>query len=194
MNGFLKMLVLFSLMGIALEAHSKDKVVVIPLGSSENTFAGEATISIPVSALKTSNGENLNFFSPIGSLLEDTGSTTFGTTFIIPLDHKPDTLVYVDIFVYNPLENGACQAIIRSNYGRSWKPGEPRDGTAVFGFASQFPAFSQGDQTYMHTFRFGQDKGAGDIINFGMFRAGDLVEDDCGDVGLVGLNIRYRRE
>jgi hypothetical protein len=64
----------------------------------------------------------------------------------------------------------------------------------VFGFAAAFPAFTKGEQTYMHTFRFGADKGAGDAIVFGMFRAGNTATDNCGTVGLVGLNIRYQRE
>ncbi|MEM7357747.1 MAG: hypothetical protein AAF431_01455 [Pseudomonadota bacterium] len=174
-------------------AIAQNKVVVVPLGA-DNTFAGEATISIPVNSLVNSSGGNPAFISTLGVVLEDTGNSSFGTSIIIPQDHKPGTRIYVDIYVYNPVSNGACQAIIRTNYGRSWKPGEPRDSSGVFGFAPVFPAFTQGEQTYQHTFRFGDDKGAGDAIVFGMFRQGNAAADNCGDVGLVGLNIRYERQ
>ena len=176
-------------------AFAQNKVVVIPLGGDDQkAFAGEATISIPITSLTQSDGSQLEFSSSLGAILRASGNTTFGTSIIIPQDHNPGTLVFVDIYVYNPAANGACLADIRSNYGRSWRPGEPIDQINVFGFATIFPSFTMGNQTYSHTYRFGADKGAEDSIIFGLFRAGNQVADNCGDVGVVGMNIRYERE
>ncbi|GHA12274.1 hypothetical protein GCM10008090_22700 [Arenicella chitinivorans] len=173
---------------------AQNKVVVVPLGGDEPKMGGEVSISIPVTSLIQSSGANLDFTSPMQARLYRSGNTSFGTTFLVPMDHKPGTLIYVDIYIYNPLVNGACQAVIRTNYGRAWKPGEPRDQSNVFGYGTAFPSFTQGEQTYVHTYRFKAGIGAGHSVGFGMFRSGDNASDNCGELGLVGMQIRYERE
>jgi hypothetical protein len=187
-------LFLLVLVSAAQMAYAQSKVVVVPLGGDESKKGGEVSISIPVTSLVQSNGDILDFTTQVQGRLYASGLTSFGTTFLVPVDHKPGTLIYVDIYIYNRAMNGACQAVIRRNYGRAWKPGEPFNQTGVFGFAQAFPAFTQGDQTYVQTYRFGEEIGAGHSVGFGMFRSGDNAADNCGEVNLVGMQIRYERE
>lgn len=185
---------LLALVLLSSNAFAQTKVVVVPLGGDEPKLGGEVSISIPVTSLVQSNGSSLDFSSPIQARLYGSGSTSFGTTFLVPMDHKPGSLIYVDTYLYNPLVNGACRAVIATNYGRAWKPGEPRDQSSVFGFGAVFPSFTQGDQTYVQTYRFKEGIGAGHSVGFGLYRSGNNSNDNCGEVGLVGMQIRYERE
>lgn len=187
-------LFLLVLVSAAQITFAQNKVVVVPLGGDEPKMGGEVSISIPVTSLVQTNGANLDFTSPIQARLYGSGSTTFGTTFLVPMDHKPGTLIYVDTYIYNPEVNGACRAVITTNYGRAWKPGEPRDQSNVFGYGTTFPSFTEGDQTYVHTYRFKEGIGAGHSVGFGLYRSGNNANDNCGEVGLVGMQIRYERE
>jgi hypothetical protein len=170
------------------------RTLFIPIPGDEKTLSTLTSVSIPVTALRASSGATLEFDSGLQIILQSNGNTAFGTTFVIPEDHAPNTDIFVDIHVWNPSINGACQASIRKNYGRYYREGTEWDASGEFNTDSVFPAFIAGDRTIVHTFSFGAAAGAGDAIGFGMYRNGESSSDNCGDVGLVGLNIRYQRQ
>lgn len=189
-------LFLFVIFVFSISVRAHNKVVVVPLGGDEkSSLVGEATISIPVTSLLSSTGEPLNFSSSVGSyILLGSVNTTYGTSFVIPQDHKAGTRVYLDVHVYNLPGSSPCQPIITTGYSSAWRPGEARDQNGVFVVDGPSPSFTAGDQTGIRSFRFSDSMGAGDAIVFGISRLGDVFLDTCPDVALVGMQVRYQRE
>ncbi len=126
-------------------------------------------------------------------VLTPTGNSEFGSNWVVPADYSAGTDILFDVLIHNPEANGVCQAVVRNNFGRIYRPGAARDQFPLFGFAAAFPPFTTGDMTIAHRYRF---KGAqpGDALLFGWFRWGDHSTDNCGDVWVVGVDIRYQKQ
>jgi hypothetical protein len=173
---------------------AETKVVVIPLGAEDSGFKGEATISIPVNSLRSFSGDLL----PVDSIhtvnLADGSNTYFGTNFVIPSDHKPDTLIYVEFLVYNPSPNGSCRVAIRTSYGRRYRAGLPVETNGILSSTLRITSFAESDATNRLSWAFGNNPVAGDSIVFGLYRWGGYRLDTCGNVSIVGINVRYQRE
>ena len=133
---------IFSVCAVSAFAHNK--VVVVPLGADEKTLSTETSISIPVGALRNTMGGFGTHLNGGPLNLEASGNTSFGTTFVVPADHAPGTLIFVDILVVNPGFNGLCRAVIESNIGVRYRDGTIPDNSGEFGFERPGIFFPEG--------------------------------------------------
>ncbi len=161
--------------------------------ASDFALQSDGLVSFPLWALNLNhNADASGDAGYLGILLTANGVSSFGTNIVIPGDYAPGTDVLFDLLVQNPSENGACQAVIHKNYGYGYRPGDGRI-SPQFGFASAFPVFQSGDSTISHRYIL-RGVLAGDAILFGWYRSGGHADDNCGDVRLVGVSMRYQKQ
>jgi hypothetical protein len=173
-------------------AIAQQKVVVVPLGSS--SLSTNTSLSIPVSSLHT-GGATVDPFDAEGRLkLPSAFPKVFGTTFVIPGDHRPGSPVFVDIHVYNPAINGDCTAEIDAFDGFRYRVGSAEISIGQFSSVNPFPNFSSGDTTVTQTYKFADDVAVGDAIIFYASRAFNGNPDRCDEIYVVGVNVRYTRQ
>lgn len=185
------LILLFLVFGLADVAVAQNRVVVVPLGG-DSSLSTDASISIPISSLFT---EFPDAFGSNGLLkLVDFGPIIFGSSFVVPTDHKPGSTVFLDLQVYNPGTNGQCTVDIRAWEGVRYRAGESEVLSGQFYSDSPFPESFNGDSSNVHTYQFADDVRTGDAIHFKIIRFFNSDIDRCDSVFVVGMNVRYTRE
>lgn len=150
----------------------------------------QRNISIPMKAVEISGSAEYDLNSwVLGIKLTAASNSQFGFSLVIPSGLEPQGLqLSVDILVHNPTANSACHAEIVPGYRMGYRPWE-----GIFiptiSYSPAFPDFISGNLSVLQTYTLtGME--SDDAVYFGFIRKGNDAADDCGDVRLVGLNIR----
>ncbi len=161
--------------------------------ASDFALQSDGYISFPLWALEVSGAAESDGSARVfGILLKAAGSSKFGSSIVIPPDYAPGTDVLFDVLVHNPTINGACQAFIRTNYDYGYRPGVGTFNPSWF-YSGASPVFLSGNSTISHRYTL-RNVQAGDAVLFGWYRWGDHADDNCGDVRLVGVSMRYQKQ
>lgn len=160
--------------------------------ASDFALQSDGFVSFPLWAFDLRGGAASTVDPLLGVLLTSAGNSLFGSSIVIPGDYAPGTDILFDVVVHNPTGNGACQAVVRTNYDYGYRPGAGSFSPS-FGFAGVFPVFQSGDSTISHRYTL-KNVRAGDAVLFGWYRSGSHADDNCGDVYLVGVSMRYQKQ
>ncbi len=162
--------------------------------ASDFALRTDGHISIPFAAMKVIHPssdpwDGNSYF--LGPLLFASGTTEVTASFVVPGDVDAPTNANVDIKIYNPTANGACQAAITTNFFWFYPVGGVRV-AYVFNDANPFPVFLSGNNTISHRATTTMPS-SGSTVTLGFVRNGDEAADNCGDVRIVGMEITYQK-
>ena len=162
--------------------------------ASEFKQLGYSYVSIPMGALVLDDAASLDSLGEVN--LASAGRSSVRLNWTTPADFSTLSQIYIDLVVFNPTSNGACQASINKSFAINYRPDWPYGSsgrlyyTHQYGTASDFPAYSAGNKIIVHRYWI-VNAHAGDTLQFGWVREGDAAEDNCGIVKVVGIKIAY---
>lgn len=160
--------------------------------ASDFALDGDGYFSIPLGSLRLTHNAVIDDHGRI--ILAPDGLSYLFTNIVIPEDYNGVNFL-VRLQVYNPGANSACQATIAKIGWFLYHPGEESSdvsGTSMGCNPFNFPPFSEGDYTISYTCYLSNVQ-AGDSAFFGWVRLGDVLDDNCHDVYVVGIKVHYTK-
>lgn len=152
-------------------------------------------IPIPVGSLFLNNAT----LGRWGVTLPANGTSSFTLNLVIPRDIYYYNTIYgssliVEIMVHYPGSAGACQAVIQPESTAHYLSVQFQDGYYNSGVDTvDFPPFIGANSSILHRYTLDPAPPERPLF-FEIFRYGSDPADNCGDVNLAGILIRYPRQ
>lgn len=149
-------------------------------------------ISIPVGSLFLNNSS----FSRWGVVLPANGTSSFTLNVAVPRDiddpgNIHSTTLIMEIMVHWPGSAGACQAVIVPETFAHFLRVDFQDGYHNLAIdAASFPPFIGGNSSISQEYKL-TGMAPGSPVLFEIIRNGDDPADNCGDVHIAGVAVRY---
>lgn len=148
------------------------------------------TIAVPVQGTYVDG--NASHTAP-GVNLAQNGISLMGLTIIVPPDHKAGAPMYADI-VYRELGVAACSWYAEADgFAAPVSGGTADSGWTVAGGAPEGVVdIPSGNATvFRKTLRWLGPSNPGQAVHLRLLRIGDTGGDSCGDIAIMGAQIRY---